>query len=144
MGMPPSIDFETDFGRKAARLIQRSHVAWLTTVDSTLTPQPRPVWFIWDAKSFLIFSKPDAHKLKHLRDHPRAALHFNTDKTGDEDVIVFVGPAAIDAQAAPAHEVREYLSKYKGGMEALGLKPEEFSLEYSVAVRLIPDSMRGW
>ena len=142
--MPPVFDFNSELGQKAARLIEQNYVAWLTTVDSSLTPQPRPVWFIREQDSFLIFSKPDAHKVRHLRERPRAALHFNTDKTGDEDVIVFLGSATIDEGAAPAYEARAYVRKYRSGMKALEMTPEEFSREYSVAIRFRPDSLRGW
>ena len=85
------IDFSTELGRKAKRYLEEEYVIWFTTVGADLTPQPRPVWFIWEGSSFLIFSRPDAHKVTHVQGHPNVALHFNTDATGDQDVIVFLG-----------------------------------------------------
>jgi len=38
------IDFNTKFGRAARKLLNREYFIWLTTVDPTGTPQPRPVW----------------------------------------------------------------------------------------------------
>ena len=72
------------------------------------------------------------------------ALHFNTDATGDADVIIFTGAAVIDPTTPPAHKVRAYLKKYRAGMQALGLTPQQFSAEYSVAIRVTPTALRGW
>jgi PPOX class probable F420-dependent enzyme len=117
---------------------------WLTTIGADLSPQPRPVWFIWDGVTFLIFSQPHAHKVRHVTAYPQVALHFNTDETGDKDVIIFVGTAAIDATVPPAHQVRAYLRKYRAGIEELGMTPQQFSREYSVAIRVTPTTLRGW
>ncbi|HEY2980534.1 MAG TPA: TIGR03667 family PPOX class F420-dependent oxidoreductase [Anaerolineales bacterium] len=138
------MDFNTDLGRKARRFLENSYVIWLTTVDASFTPQPRPVWFVWHQGSFLIYSKPQAHKLRHIRERPRVSLHFNTDQTGDIDVVVFLGDAAIDPVMAPAHTMSAYLEKYRSGIEGLEMSPEEFSQTYSTAIRVRPSSVRGW
>ena len=129
---------------KAKRLIKQEYVIWFTTVDSTGTPQPRPVWFVWDKDAFLIFSQPGAHKAAHIRRNPYASLHFNTDKTGDQDVVVYVGTATLIENAKPAHKVPTYFKKYKSGIKSLGMTPEGFSKEYSLAIRVKPSSLRGW
>lgn len=138
------INLDSKFGRAVKRHLKNQYVIWLTTVDSTLVPQPRPVWFIWDAGSFLIFSKPKAHKVSHILKNPNVALHFNTDDTGDKHVIVFTGQASIDADCPPAHKVSAYLKKYKSGILGLDMTLEEFSREYSRAIRIIPTDVRGW
>ena len=138
------VDFTSDFGRAVQQHLANQYVIWLTTVDSKLTPQPRPVWFIWENDSFLIFSQPQAQKVKHIRKHQRVALHFNTDESGDRQVIVFTGEASIDASSLAAHEVPAYLEKYKDGIAALEMTPEEFSREYSIAIKIRPTEVRGW
>ncbi len=138
------IDLTSKFGRKVKRHLRQEYVVWLTTTGADLSPQPRPVWFIWDGASFLIFSQPHAHKVRHIQAHPQVALHFNTDATGDQDVIIFVGEAVIDTAAPPPHKVLAYLRKYRAGMKALGMTPQQFSAEYSVAIRVTPTSLRGW
>jgi general stress protein 26 len=60
------IDLTTKLGRAAKRHLKNEYVIWLTTVDSNLAPQPRPVWFLCEQDSCLIFSKPNAHKVKHI------------------------------------------------------------------------------
>ena len=136
-------DKQAKLESKARKFIKQEYAIWLTTVGSNLAPQPRPVWFIWDQNSFLIFSQPHAHKLNHIKLHPHVALHFNADKTADEDGIVYGGIAQIDLNTPPAHKVRAYMKKYKVDIEAMGTTPEQFSQVYSVAIRVTPTSLRG-
>lgn len=138
------IDLTTEFGRAVKQHLEHQYVIWLTTVDSNLTPQPRPVWFIWENELFLIFSQPQAYKVKHIRENPQVALHFNTDERGDKHVIVFTGEAVIDAEGPPAYENPAYMKKYKDGILQLGTTPEEFGADYSIAIRIHPTELRGW
>jgi PPOX class probable F420-dependent enzyme len=138
------IDFTTEFGQKAKQHFDEEYFIWFTTVGADLTPQPRPVWFIWEDDAFLIYSKPDTFKVRHIRQHPNVALHFNTDDKADEDVIVFLGKAEIVLESPPPHEVPAYFEKYASGMEELGMTPEAFSEEYSLAIRVRPTKLRGW
>ncbi len=124
------------------RRLSKEYFVWLTTVGSDLSPQPRPVWFIWDKDAFLIYSQPKAHKVRHLIRHPKVALHFNADQTGDKDILVFIGTASIDPDAPPAHKVPAYLRKYREGIAGLNMTPEQLSREYSVAIRVRPTSVR--
>jgi PPOX class probable F420-dependent enzyme len=138
------IDLSSEFGRVVERHLRDQYVIWLTTVDAKMTPQPRPVWFIWEGDTFLLFSQAKAHKVAHIQENPNVALHFNTDETGDKHVIVFTGEAFIDIESPPAHHVPAYFEKYKDGIAGLAMTPEEFSLEYSVAIKIRPASLRGW
>jgi hypothetical protein len=40
--------------------------------------------------------------------------------------------------------VRAYVEKYKDGIAALEMSPEEFSSEYSAAIKITPSQVRGW
>jgi len=102
------IDLTSKFGRVVKKHLKNQYVIWLTTVDSNLTPQPRPISFIWEEGSFLIFSQAKAYKVKQITKNPKVALHFNSDQTGEEHVIVFLGDASIDANCPSAHEVPAY------------------------------------
>ena len=138
------VDLTSKFGRVVNHHLSNDYVIWLTTVDSKLAPQPRPVWFIWEEDTFLIFSQPTAYKVKHILKNPKVALHFNSDQTGEEHVIVFLGDATIDVQCPPAHKVLAYFKKYETGIADLNMTPEEFSREYSTAIRIRPTEVRGW
>ena len=139
------LDLTTKFGRFAKKQLQRQHFLWLTTVDSTGTPQPRPVWFIWEDDTILVFSQAKAFKLKHIRANPNVTLHFNSvDAKGESGVVIFSGKAKIDRKAAPAHQTPTYLKKYKSGIKGLKATPAEFADEYSVAIRITLTNLRGW
>ncbi len=138
------VDFTTDAGKLVKQFLVEQYFVWFTTVDSKLTPQVRPVWFIWEDDSFLIYSMPQAYKLKHIEKHPNVALHFNSDRTADNDVVIFTGTAVILRDIVPAYKNPVYLQKYKAGIEALKATPEEFSAQYSVGIRVVPESLRSW
>jgi PPOX class probable F420-dependent enzyme len=125
------------------RRLKEEYFVWMTTVGADLAPQPRPVWFIWQDDSFLIYSQPDAHKVAHVREHPKVALHFNSDATADQDVLVFIGEARIDPAAPPAHKVRAYLNKYRDGIAGIQMSPEQMAGEYSLAIRVTPTAVRS-
>jgi PPOX class probable F420-dependent enzyme len=140
------LDLNSSFGLVIKKHLDNEYFVWLTTVDSKGTPQPRPVWFIWDNNdSFLIFSQPTAYKVKHLQNNPKVSLNFNTeDQAGEKHVIIFVGEASFDTTVPPAHKIPAYLKKYKDGTEGLKMTPESFSNDYSVAIRIKPTEVRGW
>lgn len=137
------IDLTTKFGRKVARRLKSEQVVWFTTVGQDLTPQPRPVWFMWDGASFLIYSQPNAFKVRHIRSHQNVALNFNSDENGDE-IAVITGSASVDESMPAAHLVPAYLKKYRKGIAHLKMTPQEFSKEYSVAIRVVPAALRGF
>lgn len=139
------IDFKSKLGRKATRHLKKEYFVWLTTVDSTGAPQPRPVWFVLEGDCLLLYSQPGAFKLKHIINHPNVSLHFNTpDPKGEEDVIVFSGTAKIDPKALPANKNNIYMRKYRAGIKRLGATPQKFAEEYSTAIRIKLTSLRGW
>jgi PPOX class probable F420-dependent enzyme len=137
------IDFTSELGQRALTLLKGQSVIWLTTVGRDETPQPRPVWFYWDGESVLIYSQPDAHKIRHLARSPRASLHFNTDDEGSE-VVVLTGEARVDGKAPRADKNRDYLRKYQEGIAGLGMTPEGFAQDYSVPIRFVPKGLRGF
>jgi PPOX class probable F420-dependent enzyme len=136
------IDLDSKLGRQVKRRLAKEAAIWFTTVGSDLTPQPRPVWFLWDGESILIFSQPGAHKVHHLKAHPKVALNLSSDELG-HGVAVITGTAAVDSSVPPAHMVASYFKKYRRRISYLGMSPEEFSREYSVAIRVTPLKLRG-
>jgi PPOX class probable F420-dependent enzyme len=137
------VDLATDFGKKVIHRLNEEEVIWLTTVAEDGTPQPNPVWFLWDGESILIYSQPGSKKVANLRKRPRVALHFDASETG-EDVVVFTGKAEFDPAAPPVHQNPPYAQKYYLGLVALGSTPEKMGAEYTVAIRVRPEKVRGW
>lgn len=127
----------------AKKLLDSETIIWLTTVDSDLTPQPRPVWFVADGDDVLIYSRPKAAKVAHIRKHPNVALHFNADQWGsDETVVVLTGAAALEPDAPQGPQSAAYVKKYKEDMAELGMTPEQFAASYSQPIRIKVTSTR--
>lgn len=139
------IDFKSKLGRKALRHLKQEYFIWLTTVDSKGTPQPRPVWFVLEGDSLVVYSQPSAFKLKHILNNPNVSLHFNTpDLKGEDDVIVFSGVAKIDPKGESVNKNGPYLRKYRSGIKGLNSTPQQFTQTYSTTIRIKLTSLRGW
>ncbi len=136
------IDWDSELGQRAVQRIEYEEVIWLTTVSAQGVPQPRPVWFVWDGESFLIYSTPRAWKLKHILLNPHVALHFNTDATG-EDIQVILGTAALTDDAVPADRNAAYVAKYAAGIAGLGMDAATYAATFTVALRVTPVRLRG-
>ncbi len=136
------IDWNSDLGQRALERIQNEQVIWLTTISASEFPQPRPVWFVWDGSSFLIYSTPQAKKLKHIAHSPNVTLHFNTNADG-EDIQVFLGKAEVDLHAPASDKNPAYSQKYHQGILSLGISEEKYAEIFRVAIRITPQRLRG-
>jgi PPOX class probable F420-dependent enzyme len=136
------IDLTTEFGKRVARRLSQEEVIWLTTTDSQGSPQPRPVWFLWNGESFLVFSQPGAYKVSHIENHPRVALNLNSDASGS-DIVVILGDAYIANAPVLEDEMNDYLTKYRRGLKQINMTVDEFKNSYNLAIRITPKSLRG-
>jgi PPOX class probable F420-dependent enzyme len=140
----PLIDPETKFGVRAERRLREDYIGWLVTVSQDGTPQPNPVWFLWDGSSLLIYSIPDQAKLRNIARHPQVALHLDSQDDGD-DIVIVTGTAVVDPNAPPVHENPRYLQKYATEIKRIDQgTPEEMGRTYSVAIRVTPSKVRGF
>jgi PPOX class probable F420-dependent enzyme len=103
-------DPATAYGARLARRLREEQIIWLTTVGDDGTPQPNPVWFLWDGASALIYNLNRVRRIAHLRRSPRVALHFDGDGKGG-DVVVLSGAARFSPQEPPADQVPAYVEK---------------------------------
>jgi PPOX class probable F420-dependent enzyme len=140
--LPAVIDESTEFGARAARRLREERIAWLTTVDTSGTPQPIPVWFLWDGEaSVLVYSQPATAKLRNLARNPRTGVHLDGDGEGG-DIVVLSGEGRI-SDDPPADRNPEYVRKYEWGFERNGWTPGEFAQLYSVPIRIELRRLRG-
>jgi PPOX class probable F420-dependent enzyme len=136
-------DPATPFGERVARRLREEVVIWLTTTGSDGTPQPAPVWFLWEGETFLIYTLTNAKRLAHIERNPRVALHFNSDETGG-DIVVFTGEArrAPDEPLADQHPA--YAAKYRDLIADEFQAAETFARDYPAALRITPRKVRGF
>lgn len=132
------------FGERVARRLRTEPLAWLTTVGADGTPQPNPVWFLWDgADRVLVYNRADAARLRHVARRPSVSLHLETDATGD-DVIVLLGTAREDRAAPPVTENAAYLDKYGEAIARVTRNAERFAEQYSVPLQIDIHRIRGF
>ena len=137
-------DPNTEFGAKVAQRVEAERLVWLTTVSSDGTPQPNPVWFLWQNGAFLLVSKPGQAKLKNITRHGRVSLNFEA--TPDEEQIsIFTGSAELIDRASLGQDFLDrYHVKYASGMTNIGMTREQYEAAYTEAIRVIPEKVRGW
>jgi PPOX class probable F420-dependent enzyme len=136
------IDENTEFGARAARHLREDRVVWLTSVTPAGAPLPAPVWFTWDgAESVRMYSRPRA-RVRNIESNAHVSLNFAGNAQGG-DIVVFSGDAAIERDAPSADRDEEYVAKYGGRMDGMGLTPEAFAQRYSVPIRIRLTRLRG-
>lgn len=136
------IDDTTEFGRRVNRRLEGETIIWLTTAGGDGAPQPRPVWFLWDGETFLIYSRPEGAKLRHIMANPAVSLNMDGNGSGG-DIVVFTGEATILDPPPPADQNQDYVAKYSAGFQRLGMNAAEFTKTYSAAIRVTPTGLRG-
>jgi PPOX class probable F420-dependent enzyme len=136
------LDFTSDFGAKALARLKNEEGIWLTTVNADGTPQPNPVWFLWDADTMLIYTQPASHKVRNLRRNPKVSLNFDA-KLHYEDLVVLTGEVEMDGEVSPEGK-DAYLEKYRDDIARLDMTPESFFQSYSTVLQIKPTKLRGW
>ena len=139
------IDPSTEFGARVARRLTQEPIVWLTTVRSDRTPQPSPVWFLWDGETVLIYSQPNTPKLRNIAHSSKVSLHLNGDSRG-RDIVILTGEARIVDDAPPAHEVPAMVKKYRDDLRIVQTV-DDFARDldgYDVAIRVTPTGLRGF
>lgn len=136
------IDFSTQFGQRAHKRLSEEEILWLTTTDSRGIPQPRPVWFLWDGESVLVFSQPQAFKVAHIQNQSHVALNLNSTFTGG-DVVVLLGEAQVLSTPVSKQELDAYLKKYEQGLKGINMTESDFQDSYHTAIRITPTQLRG-
>lgn len=122
--------------------IQKGVYAWLTTVRADGTPQPTPVWYVWENGTFLIYSIPNQQKVRNIQSNPKVSLGITDDPKG-ESYLVITGDAAIDENAPRLSANLPYVEKYRHGMAEINFTPESMTRDFTTAIRITPTRVRG-
>ncbi len=136
-------DPSTPFGQRIEAKLNSALIIWLVTSDGDGTPQPSPVWFLREGETLLIYSKPNAPKVRNIAARPQVALHFDTNADGS-DVIIFHGTAAVDTNAPPPDQPGPYLEKYRAEIAGIQMTTDEFAATYSTPIRVRLEKVRGF
>jgi PPOX class probable F420-dependent enzyme len=129
-------DPSTTVGRRARDRLAGEIVVWLTTVGADGTPQPNPVWFLWEGEdTILIYNRANANRLTHIRARPRVSLNFDGNGRGG-DILVLTGDAEVLEDFPLPNEHQPYVDKYDADMRRVSGSAENFARSYPVAMRV--------
>ena len=112
---------------------------WLTTVAKSGQPVPRLVWFYFDGTDVIVYSMPDAGKVRHIRNHPRVSLNLDSDGNG-AGIIIVGGNATVDAEGIDPLEDERYRAKYAELAASFGFS-EEFLAAYNTRLKISIDKV---
>ncbi|HLG75346.1 MAG TPA: TIGR03667 family PPOX class F420-dependent oxidoreductase [Ktedonobacteraceae bacterium] len=134
----------TSFGERVARRLHNDPIIWLTMVDGKGTPQPNPVWFLWDeaTSTILIYSKDGAKRHEHLQKNSRVSLNFDGNGQGG-DIIVLSGEVRLSPEDPPADQYPAFVAKYQSFIDGGFGTAQNFARLYPVALRVQPTGLRG-
>lgn len=135
---------DTEYGVRVRRRLQADMTAWLTSVDSAGTPQPAPVWFLWepDQGTALIYSQASARRMDRIIANPRASLHLNDDGAG-HDVVVLTGTLVATSAVATSDEHPAYVAKYGEWMSRIFGSTSNFAGMFSIPLVFQARRVRG-
>jgi PPOX class probable F420-dependent enzyme len=136
----PLLDTTSPEGKRVQKRLEKELIIWLATGGRDGRPHAVPVWFLWDGKSFLIYSLP-GQKVNDIEANPKVQLHFNTTPDGD-DVVRIDGEATRLKRHPLAHKVPSYIRKYARLIKGYDWTPESFARQYHIALRVQPTRLR--
>src|SRR3954447_21896106 len=118
--------------RRVLPMLADERVVWLSTVRPDGTPHLVPTWFLWDGEALLVWSKPNAVKVRNLRANPRLMV-----AVGDAQADFNVG--LIEAQAALAEPATiaipdAFFAKYAAELAVANLDAAAFRATYTQAI----------
>jgi PPOX class probable F420-dependent enzyme len=118
-------------------------VVWLSSVRPDGGPHVVPLWFLWDGDSFLVFSKPDAQKVRNLRSNPRAMVAIG--EPGLEFDVELI-EAVAEVVPTPTRDVlpSAFARKYGERVARGGLTCDRYADVYSQPIRLRPTRWLDW
>lgn len=125
-----------------AERIRASIFTWFTTVREDGMPQPTPVWFVPDGDDFIIYSTPQAQKVKNIEKNPNVAMSFAWDDEADSFFVV-MGEARIDPSLPSPIKHSDYFTKYQQGITDIDMTPASFEQAFSTGIRVTPTHVRG-
>ncbi len=116
---------------------------WLSSTRPDGRPHVVPVWFSWDGSVFDLFSKPNAQKVRNLREHADVMLAVGQPNEVF-DVELVEGRATVLPDPTAAVIRPTMFEKYAELMARAALDRDTFVATYSQPVRITPTRFLGY
>jgi PPOX class probable F420-dependent enzyme len=97
------------------------------------------VWFYFDGTDVIVYSEPNAAKVRHIKAHPRVSLNLDSDGNG-AGIIVIGGNATVDADGADPLQDEQYRAKYGELAASFGFS-DEFLAAYNTRWKISIDKV---
>ncbi len=132
-----------DDAARIDRMLRREPVVWLSTVRPDGRPHLVPIWFSWDGRRLFVASKPDARKVRNLREMPELMIALGEP---DEDFDVGLVEAVAELPDARTDQLLppEHLVKYRRQLAEIGLDADEYLTTYSQPILITPTRFLPW
>jgi PPOX class probable F420-dependent enzyme len=128
-----------EFTQEVSDRLSSDKSGWLTTVAKSGQPVPRLVWFYFDGTDVIVYSEPNAAKVRHVRAYPRVSLNLDSDGNG-AGIIVVGGVTTVDAEGADPLADERYVAKYGEYAASLGFS-KEFLAAYNTRLKIAVDKV---
>jgi PPOX class probable F420-dependent enzyme len=116
-----------EFTQEVSDRLSSDKYGWLTTVAKSGQPVPRLVWFYFDTTDVIVYSEPNAAKVRHIRAHPRVSF-------------IIGGVTSVDAEGADPLADERYLAKSTSTRPALD-SARSSSTAYSTRLKIAIDKV---
>ena len=123
--------------------LRTESTVWLSSTRPDGRPHVVPVWFSWDGSVFDLFSKPNAQKVRNLREHPDVMLAVGRPEH-EWEVELVEGTATVLASPTQAVIAPTMFEKYSALMARAALDRETFMTTYCQPVRISPTRFLGY
>jgi PPOX class probable F420-dependent enzyme len=128
-----------EFTQEVSDRLSSDKYGWLTTVAKSGQPVPRLVWFYFDGTDVIVYSEPNAGKVRHIKAYPRVSLNLDSDGNG-AGIIIVGGVTSVDAEGADPLADERYLAKYGEYAASLGFS-NEFLAAYNTRLKIAVDKV---
>jgi len=120
-------------------------LGWLTTVRADGQPQSSYIWFHWDGSDLVMLSQPHAGKVRNLAHDTKVSFHLDGDATEGNGVLTIDATAEILPDGLPPERLAAYMEKYDDRIRgALQSTPEQYAIDFSIPIRIVPTRLRAW
>jgi PPOX class probable F420-dependent enzyme len=127
-----------EFTQEVSDRLESDHYGWLTTVAKSGQPVPRLVWFYREGTDLIVYTMPNAAKVRHIDAHSRVSLNLDSDGNG-AGIIIVGGNAVVDEVGVDPRTDKAYWAKYEADAEQFGLT--EALANYSTRLRIGVDKV---
>jgi len=128
-----------EFTQEVTERLSSDKYGWLTTVAKSGQPVPRLVWFYFDGTDVIVYTEPNAAKVRHVKAHPRVSLNLDSDGNG-AGIIIVGGVTSVDEEGADPLADERYVAKYGEYAASLGFS-KEFLAAYNTRLKIAIDKV---